>query len=88
MTDLSSYRKRYHASKLARVKNYANTIVNMNIRSGKLKRLSCEICDPEQMLNIFAHAHHDSYRKEDVLKVRFLCPKHHKAWHKENTPKI
>lgn len=29
--------------------------------------------------------HHDSYRREDWLKVRCLCFRHHMQWHRENT---
>ena len=43
------------------------------IKTGKLKRLPCEICgDP----NSEAH-HHNGYDKDHVLDVEWLCRKHH-----------
>lgn len=49
------------------------------IRDGRLVRQPCEICGAR------AQAHHDDYSKP--LDVRWLCPKHHTEWHKNNTPK-
>ena len=40
------------------------------IKSGKLKRLPCEVCG-----NIKSQMHHPDYSKP--LKVRWLCPKYH-----------
>lgn len=59
----------------------AHIAVGAAIRTGKLKRQPCEKCgDPT------SQAHHDSYYPDKWLKVRWLCPKDHKAWHEENEP--
>lgn len=50
-------------------------------RAGILKNLPCVICgDPK------TEAHHDSYKRENWLRVTFYCVKHHKAWHRVFTP--
>lgn len=47
------------------------------IRSGKIKRLPCEVCGSEK-----SHGHHDDYLKP--FELRFLCARHHRLWHLEN----
>lgn len=59
------------------IKRAAHIIVNNAIRDGKLKKQSCEKCGNKKV-----HAHHDDYTKP--LKVRWLCPKCHIEWHKQN----
>lgn len=55
------------------------TIVNEAVRIGTLKKpKSCSRCHKKKQL----HAHHDSYKKGDELKVRFLCRTCHKAVHR------
>lgn len=54
-------------------------IVSRAIRKGDLVRGPCEVCGSP-----VSHAHHDDYAAP--LVVRWLCPKHHKAWHAENGP--
>lgn len=49
---------------------------NWAIKSGKLKRLPCEICG-----EIDAEAHHPDYDKP--LDVKWLCRKHHMELHRE-----
>jgi len=46
------------------------------IRNGKLIKRPCEICG-----ELKAHAHHEDYSKP--LEVRWLCPRHHVARHRE-----
>lgn len=60
------------------VKRKAVNAVNNAVRDGRLAKLPCEICGAK------AQAHHDDYGKP--LDVRWLCPKHHAEWHKENDP--
>ena len=52
----------------------AHRILNKAIKKGLIKRLPCEVCKAKRV-----HAHHDDYSKP--LKVRWLCPVHHKAIH-------
>lgn len=46
------------------------------IKSGGLVKGVCEVCGSED-----SRAHHDDYSKP--LEVRWLCPLHHKALHRE-----
>lgn len=55
----------------------AHMMVDRAIKSGKLKRLPCEVCGEEE-----THAYHDDYLYP--LSVRFLCVSHHSIWHKES----
>lgn len=57
----------------------AHIAVGNAIRDGVLSRQPCEICGR------LAQAHHDDYSKP--LIVRWLCARHHAAWHKHNIPK-
>ena len=55
-------------------KRKAHTIVTLAIRHGELTVLPCEKCG-----ELKVHGHHDDYSKP--LKVRWLCPIHHKEHH-------
>jgi hypothetical protein len=59
-------------------KNKARARVCRALREGKLTKEPCEICGC-----IKAEAHHDDYSKP--LSVRWLCDKHHKEFHKQNS---
>lgn len=59
-------------------KKSASTAVNNAIRDGKLTRKPCEVCGSTYRI----HGHHDDYNK--VYDVRWLCPQHHRDWHKEH----
>lgn len=61
------------------IKYAAKNACSNAIRDGRLIRQPCEVCGKEK-----AQAHHDDYSKP--LEVRWLCTKHHAAWHRENTP--
>lgn len=63
------YKKRYP------IKRAAQNLIKNLIRSGKLLEEPCEICQTKEDLN----AHHDDYSLP--LVVRWLCRKHHFAWH-------
>ena len=52
----------------------ARSILNHYLRDNHLSRGKCEVCGET------AEAHHDDYNKP--LKVRWLCFKHHREWHK------
>lgn len=58
----------------------AHLAVAKALKTGKLFRKPCEECGNT------AQAHHDSYYPEKWLDVRWLCGKHHRAWHQENQP--
>lgn len=68
------YSKKYYKNKKNRKKILATVKVRLEVRKGKLLKEPCEICGK---LNV--HAHHDNYKKP--LKVRWLCPSHHKIFH-------
>ena len=62
------------------IKRAASIMVGNAVRDGKLfKPDSCESClvVPDRL-----HGHHDDYAYP--LIVRWLCPKCHSDWHKEN----
>jgi hypothetical protein len=61
---------------IVRLQRNARRKVHMAIKSGKLSRLSCEVCG-----NPKTHAHHDDYSKP--LAVRWLCTKHHGLTHSQ-----
>jgi len=62
------------------VKRSANLIVGNAVRYGKLvKPNNCESCGIEHRR---IHGHHDDYNYPMI--VRWLCPKCHNKWHKEN----
>ena len=60
-----------------RYKNVARSVLKWEVRSGRLKRLPCEVCgDP------VTHAHHYlGYAPEHALDVQWLCVAHHAAAH-------
>lgn len=64
-------------------KKKATALVNNIIVSGKLMRQPCQVCG-----EVKAQAHHDSYAKECWLDVRWLCRKHHMAWHRVFLPEL
>ena len=47
------------------------------VRGKKMKREPCEVCGAD-----YVHGHHDDYAYP--LTVRWLCPAHHKQWHRDN----
>ncbi len=50
------------------------------LATGELVRQPCEVCGAT------GQAHHDSYRPDRWLDVRWLCGRHHAAWHAGNEP--
>lgn len=69
-------------SVLQRWKDYCNRSVKYALSNDKLIRKSCEVCEE------FAEAHHDSYHREHILNVRWLCMRHHTEWHNSNEPEV
>ena len=59
---------------LNREKLKAQAMVRQALRSGKLSRGRCEVCN-----SLLVDAHHDSY--EAPLMVRWLCRRHHQQFH-------
>lgn len=53
----------------------ARKAVNLAVRLGLLKRMPCEVCG---RVEVQGH-HHEGYSRENQLRVRWLCPEHHKA---------
>lgn len=67
-----------------RLRDMANHAVRRQIEKGKLVRPeTCSKCKEKGKIQ----AHHDSYFKEDFLKVRWLCPLCHSEWHRLKEPK-
>jgi hypothetical protein len=63
------------------VKSRAQTVLNIAVRSGKILRKPCSVCnDPN------SHGHHEDYEKP--LDVLWLCPIHHKEAHTKKTTKL
>jgi hypothetical protein len=65
----------------ARAWNEARRIADREVKGaitdGSLVRQPCETCG-----KLASEAHHDDYSKP--LDVRWLCRKHHRAWHREH----
>ena len=55
----------------------AHCKVRYEVRLGNLTSKPCEVCG-----ELNSVAHHDDYDRP--LDIRWLCPKHHMKWHKEN----
>ena len=56
------------------LRRYANNMVASALKSGRLEKKPCEVCDDPRV-----HGHHDDYYKP--LEVRWLCTKHHHEHH-------
>jgi ribosomal protein S27AE len=71
-------KKRWSANNL--IKRSASYIVKNAVRDKRLiKSKTCESCGDEHYR---IHGHHDDYNYPMI--VRWLCPKCHNKWHKEN----
>jgi len=57
-------------------KKYTHSCVSYALKSGKLIRQPCEVCNEPRV-----QAHHDDYSKP--LDVKWLCVKHHAERHVE-----
>ena len=74
--DEATIRCREYRAKFPK-KSRAHDMVAYAVRIGSLHRMPCEICGADG-----ADAHHDDY--DMPIDVRWLCPKHHREWHREN----
>ncbi len=72
---------RYHAESVFRWKYLARNAAGHAVKSGRLVRLSCEVCGAGS-----AEIHHDDY--DQPLSVRFFCAPHHRAHHKSENDSI
>lgn len=57
------------------IKYKARKLLNCAVISGKVEKFPCEVCGCLKV-----HGHHENYEKP--LDVRWLCPKHHKKFHR------
>lgn len=62
----------------------ANTKVGNDVRLGKLTKSPCIVCKKLFKREREAQAHHCDYTKS--TEVTWLCPSHHKAWHRVFIP--
>lgn len=75
---MTKSRKKWQESNL--IKRAASHLVNNAVRDKRLeKKYNCEVCN---ISGVRIHGHHDDYAFP--LSVRWLCPKCHSNWHKEN----
>lgn len=61
-------------------KSKAHRLVSQAIRLGKLHRHECVVCRKIYGCHSEAEGHHCDYR--DPLQLMWLCPTHHKGWHR------
>lgn len=60
-------------------KRACHIAVGNAVRDGRLIKLPCEVCGSQR-----SSGHHDDYNKP--LDVRWLCARHHREWHLNNSP--
>ncbi len=73
--------KRYREDWQTRLRDRSNRTLERAVKAGVIAKEDCERCGKRK-----TQAHHDSYLREDWLKVRWLCRLCHAAWHRENRP--
>ena len=78
---LAFHKRNYGKNKKFTKGLIARGCVQKAIKSGKLKRGSCEVCGKEN-----AEAHHEDYNKP--LEVMWLCKKHHTILEKNKRTKL
>ena len=64
----------------------AKEAVKDAIGSGRLPHPSTVPCEGGSGCDGRHEWHHDSYRREDRLRVRCYCIRHHRQWHRANDP--
>ena len=60
----------------------SESAVSSALASGALRCGPCEVCGEGRATRL--HAHHDDYNAQ--VSVRWLCAKHHAAWHRDFEP--
>lgn len=73
--DLKRARRKAYEARYPEKARAVKTVDNA-LRAGTLRKQSCERCGAAN-----THAHHDDYARP--LDVRWLCPSHHMALHRE-----
>lgn len=73
------FAKRRRKDPVEALKEQCRNKILQAVRKGRLVRQPCEVCALPN-----AQAHHDDYNKP--TDIRWLCPAHHREWHKHNTP--
>lgn len=71
----AAYRAEYKATCAPKIA--AKNAIRLAILTGKLRQQPCEVCGAT-----VADAHHDDYSAP--LEIRWLCRRHHTAWHAEH----
>jgi hypothetical protein len=61
-------------------KRKAGTAISNALRDGKIQKAPCAACKKNPIPHTKVHAHHSDYSKP--LEVLWLCPTHHRAWHR------
>jgi hypothetical protein len=69
-----SYKGGGEPNSVSSMKRKARSTLNHAVRDGKISREPCAVCGSEK-----SEAHHDDYTRP--LDVRWLCFKHHRAYH-------
>lgn len=62
-----------------RIRAIAHAKLQKAKKTGVITKQPCEMCGSHNV-----EAHHDDYGRP--LDVRWLCPFHHREWHKSNSP--
>ena len=62
-----------------RVRSIAHAKLWKALATGRLIKQPCEVCGSHDV-----EAHHTNYN--NPLDIKWLCPVHHKEWHKNNQP--
>ncbi len=75
----SDYKRLYNKTDKGKLIWHCKQIIYHMKKLGLIIPRNCEICGA-----IKVQAHHDNYK--EPLKVRFLCNKCHREWHKINEP--
>lgn len=71
----AAYSRKRIRNPAERHKHEARWMARSAIAAGRLVKMPCEVCGAQKV-----EAHHDDYSKP--LKVRWLCPPHHREHHK------
>ena len=80
------YSRKYKRENTKKWYMRCKNMVTHSICAGRMPSAFEASCEQESKLCNGRHEyHHDSYKKQDWLKVRALCRYHHMEWHKSHT---